>query len=277
MASKTAPIWVGIAAGALVSAACGLVYIAVLREPGSGYYLFATLAFVGGPIVGGTIAARGTPAHRRRAFFTAGGVVFGITFALFVLTYAVLPQYARTSVQLPASCDGLDGSLDPPSDLTYALPGGDTGILIASDAETAVVALVDTQHPPFPSAALIVDRKDNAVIQRMDFGNDVISASIADGIVYIYNDKLGYLLDARTGQSEETFLLMDNYGGLSESDRPFISRASSGHWYMETTAVISSWHTDGTVRSRPHLTFNGIARGCYIDGASGEVTPLDSP
>jgi hypothetical protein len=277
MFSKIAPVGLGIAGGALVSVVCGLVYIAVLREPGSTYYLFARLAFLGGPIVGGIVAARGTQAHRRRAFFMAGGAVFGITFALFVLTYAVLPQFARTSVQLPAACDGLYASFDPPSDLRVALPGGDTGILIASDAETAVVALVDTQHPLFPSAALIVDRKDNAVLQRMDFGNDVISAAIADGIVYIYNDKLGYLLDSHTGQSEETFLLIDNYGGLSESDRPFISRASSGHWYMETTAVISSWHTDGTARSRPHLTFNGIARGCYIDGVTGEVTQLDSP
>jgi hypothetical protein len=81
-------------------------------------------------------------------------------------------------------------------------------------------------------------------------------------------------MDARTGEFEETFLLIDNYGGLSESDRAIISRGSSGHWYMETTAVISSWNIDGTVRSRSHLTFNGIARGCFISGDTHEVIRL---
>ena len=69
-------------------------------------------------------------------------------------------------------------------------------------------------------------------------------------------------------------LLIDNYGGLSETDRPVISHASSGNWYFETTAVVSSWNTDGTVKSRPHLKMNGIARGCYVSGATDEVVSL---
>jgi hypothetical protein len=108
----------------------------------------------------------------------------------------------------------------------------------------------------------------------MSFGDDTVSAAVDDGIVYIYNDKLGYLLDARTGEFVETILLIDNYGGLSESDLPVISRASTGHWYMETSAVISSWGTDGTVKSRPQLTFYGIARGCFIFGDTHEVSEL---
>jgi hypothetical protein len=109
----------------------------------------------------------------------------------------------------------------------------------------------------------------------MPFENDIISAAMADGTLTIYNDKLGFLIDAHTGKPEEHFLLIDNYGGLSESDRPIISRASDGHWYMETTAVISSWNVDGTVASRQHLTFNGIARGCFIFGESQDVADLN--
>jgi hypothetical protein len=99
-------------------------------------------------------------------------------------------------------------------------------------------------------------------------------ASIDDGILYLYNDKLGYPIDERTGEFEHNILLIDNYGGLSGSDRPLLPNDSSGNWYFETSAVVSSWNTNGTVRSRPHLTMNGIARGCYVSGATGQVIPL---
>jgi hypothetical protein len=145
---------------------------------------------------------------------------------------------------------------------------------MASDSESAVVAMIDGDQPSFPGTLFLVNKKSNKVLQRMQFGNDILSAAIADGIVYIYNDKLGYLIDAHTGEFQETILIIDNYGGLTQTDRPFISRASDGHWYMETTAVISSWNIDGTVKSRPHLTFNGIALGCFISGNTGEVMRL---
>jgi hypothetical protein len=154
------------------------------------------------------------------------------------------------------------------------VPGVGTGILIASDARSAVVAMIDPTQPSSPGAVFLVNKRDNKVIRGMGFGNDVISAAIDGDIVYIFNDKLGYLLNARTGEFEETFLIIDNYGGLTESDRPFISRASDGHWYLETAGVISSWSIDGTVKSRPDLIFSGIARGCFISGETDEVTQL---
>ena len=268
------PVRLGISVGTLVSIVFGLVYLAILREPGSAFYLFGGLAFLGGSLIGGIVAARNAQEHQSRACVTSGCAVFGIVFILFAFTYVVLPQFARTNVQLPAFCDGYDGSLNPPTDLAYTLPDTSTGILLASDTQSAVVVTVDSGQPPFPSTLYLINKSDDRITQRLSFNNDVISATIEDSVLYIYNDKLGYLLDARTGEFEEDFLLIDNYGGLSESDRPIISRASDGHWYLETTAVISSWEIDGTVRSRPYLTFNGIARGCYISGDTGEVTQL---
>ena len=192
----------------------------------------------------------------------------------FIYTYVILPQFARRNVQLPAFCDGWNGSFNPPAELAYGLPGLGTGVLLASGSESAVVVLVNPDEPPYPSDVYLIDRGNDKVVLGIRFNNDVVSATIEQGTLYLYNDKLGYLLDARTGEMEQDFLLIDNYGGLSETDRPIISRASSGHWYMETTAVISSWNIDGTVRSRPNMTLNGIARGCFIDGDTHAVTPL---
>jgi hypothetical protein len=120
----------------------------------------------------------------------------------------------------------------------------------------------------------IIDKKSKNILRRMYFPNNIVIATIDDSVVYLYNDKLGYFIDASTGAFSENILLIDNYGGLSESDRPFISRPSDGHWYLETTAVISSWSLDGTVRSRPHLTMNGIAFNCFVNGETGEILEI---
>jgi hypothetical protein len=268
------PTKLGIAIGALLSALSYFVYIVLLREPGSLFYGFAALAFVGCPLIAGIIALHNTQKRKLKRFFASSGLVFGITLLLFIGTYVVLPQFDRTSVQLPASCDGFDGVLDLPPQLAYSLPDGKGGISLAESADSLLAATVDGDRPPFAGTAYLIRKSDNAILQGLRFNNDIVIASIDTGTVYLYNDKLGYLIDERTGEFEENILLIDNYGGLSETDRPIISRASSGNWYFETSAVVSSWNTNGMVKSRPHLTMNGIARGCYVSGATGEVTPL---
>jgi hypothetical protein len=212
--------------------------------------------------------------HRLRTLLLAAATVFAIVLMLFIVTYVIAPQFSRTSVRLPASCDGFDGQFSPPSHLAYTVPDAGPGILLANDERSAVVAVIDYRSPPFPTTVFLVNRSDGGILRRMGFDNDVVSGTIVGGIAYLFNDKLGYLINAHTGEFEQRILVIDNYGGLSETDRPIISRGSDGHWYMETTAVISSWHVDGTVRSRPSLTFNAIARGCYISGDTNEVTRL---
>ena len=268
------PIRIGIGIGLIVSLASGLAYIEVLHEPGSAFYPFAAVVFVGGPAIGGILAALTAQEGKVRAFLGSGTIVFGGALALFIVTYVVLPQSLRANVQLPGFCDGFDGRLDLPSNFSYPLPDGNTGILLTENAESAVAATIDGDGAPLSSTMYLIRKSDNMILRRMRFDNDVITASIDEGTVYIFNDKLGYLIDEHSGELEENLLLIDNYGGLTETDRPFISRASSGNWYLETTGVVSSWNIDGTVKSRPHLTFSGIARGCYVSGASGEVVQL---
>ncbi len=161
---------------------------------------------MGGPLIGGTVATLKTQDHRRSAFFTSGSVIFGMVLMLFIMTYVVQPQFERTSVQLPASCDGFNTSFNPPAQLAYTLPNVGTGVLITSDSQSAVVAMIDYNHPPFASTVFLVNKADNKIIQTMKFNNDVISATIEDGILYIYNDKLGELIDAHTGEPEKNFL-----------------------------------------------------------------------
>jgi hypothetical protein len=264
----------GISIGTFLSAASYFVYIVLLHEPGSAFYGFAALVFLGCPLVTGITAIAKGPRRRPARFLASSGLAFGVTLLLFILTYAVLPQFDRANVQLPASCNGFDGVFNMPSRLTYSLPDGKDGVLLAESVESVVAATIDGARSPFASTAYLVRKRDNGVLARMPLNNDVVMAAIHTGTVYVYNDKLGYLIDERAGEREDNILLIDNYGGLTQTDRPIIGHASSGNWYVETTAVVSSWKSDGTVKSRPHLQMNGIARGCYVSGATGEVIPI---
>jgi hypothetical protein len=189
--------------GVLFSGIAGIVYLILLHEPGPMFYPFAALVFLGGPLLAGATGAAEPSGHKYRAFLIAGGAVFAAALVLFFLTYAVLPQFDRTSVQLPESCNGFNSSPHPVSALTYELPGTETGVLIADNEETAVVAMIDYTRQPYSSIVSIVNRSDNRILRRMDFADDTIIATIDSGIVYLYHDKQGYFIDARTGAPEK--------------------------------------------------------------------------
>ena len=264
----------GIIFGTLFSVIAGIVYIILLHEPGPLFYPFAALVFLGGPLIAGTAAAARSPGKKYQAFLISGGAVFVAALLLFFMSYAVLPHFDRTSVQLPDYCTGFSGNPHPAPELAYEIPGTGTGVLLAGNEQTAVVVMIDYTKAPYPSTVYVVNRSDTRILWRMDFADDTIIATIDSGMVYLYHDKIGYLINARTGAPEKTFLKIDNYGGLSGSDRPVLAGASEGRKYLETSAVISSWSTDGTVRSRSRLTMNGIAYNCFVNGETREIVEI---
>lgn len=226
------------------------------------------------PLIAGATGAAGSPGDKYHVFLISGGAVFAAALLLFFIIYAVLPHFDRTSVQLPESCSDMSSSTRLSFAPAYDLPGMGTGLLIAGNEQTAVVAMIDSTKASYPTTVYIVNRSDNRTLRRMQFADDILIATIDSGVVYLYNDKLGYLINARTGVSEETFLIIDNYGGLSASDRPVLANAPKGRRYLETSAVISSWSTDGTVISRSRLTLNGIAYNCFVNGETGEIVEI---
>jgi len=275
---QTVPRVKSILSGLLFSVLAGTVYLVFLHEPGHLFYPFAVLVFLCGPFIAGITGIALLPGHTRSAFLIAAAAVFATAFALFILTYAVMPHFDRTSVFLPESCTGFSGTSPAAAALVYDLPGTGTGVLVAGSEETAVVAMIDRTRMPYPGTVYIVNRTNNRTnnrtLRRMDFPDDTIIATVDSGIVYLYNDKLGYILDARTGGPVGKFLVIDNYGGLNADDRPILTDASKKRGYLETSAVISSWNNDGTVRSRPRLVMNAIAYNCFVNGTTGEIARI---
>ena len=156
--------------------------------------------------------------------------------------------------------------------LAYTLPDGKAGILLAESPEFAVLVTIDGDSPPFASTLYLVHKGDNAIYAQLSFNNDVVMAGTDAGILQIYNDKLGYLIDEHTSESSEEHIAHRQLRWAFRNRQAYHrARLLGGNFYSETTAVISSWSTDGSVKSRPHLKLNGIARGCYVSGTTYEV------
>src|SRR5579859_5879904 len=93
----------GLCLGAVLMLVAGAAYLALLREPRVWFYAFAALVFVASPLIGAVTAVVATHTKRLRNFLAAGSAHIGLALLLFVVAYAVYPEYQRTSVQLPAS------------------------------------------------------------------------------------------------------------------------------------------------------------------------------
>ena len=239
----------------------GLVYLTLFHATGSLFYGFALLCFLAGTFLAGFIAGKKSDTNKTSAFLIAGGTVFGISMVLFILTYAFMIILLITTVQLPASCDSTYHSASLPAALRYSLPRGAEGIVISEDAGTLVVARIDYERSPHPSTVFLINRSNGTILWSGSLPIDNIAAAMDDDTAYIFYEGLGDFIDKRTGMRHDRFLSMDNYGMNTNGN-------------FQTTGIISFWKRDGTVKSLPRLTFNGIVRGCYIRGDTGEITRL---
>jgi hypothetical protein len=80
-------------------------------------------------------------------------------------------------------------------------------------------------------------------------------ATVSDGVVYLFNDKLGYVFRGATGEPLRSLFESDNYRGLY---------TSGGTWYLQMDAEITAVGLDGSILTHRELHFAGIAYGCFI-------------
>ena len=246
----------GIIIGIIFSVIVDLSYILLFHERGSEFYLFASLALLGGPLIGGIISALIAKENKLKALLISFSVVFIILIILTVLSYVILPLFFYDSVQIPASCiDNASSGSHLPSYLNYMMPGIGNGTLITSDDNSAVVAMTDYDHLPFKSTVYLINKSNNKIIRSLYFNNDIIAAVIDDGTLYIYNDKILYSIDTDTGEYVKNMFTIDNYRGIYKS---------GNNTYMQTTAEISALGTGGSVLSHRQLNLRCIAYGCFV-------------
>ncbi len=256
---KILPIILGITIGVIFYVVLDFMFVFIFHESSSEFYLFAALALLGGPLIGGFISALKSKKNKLIALLISGVAVFVILLILSVFSYIVLPVFSYDGVQIPASCINASNSGSHlPSYLNYTVPGMGTGTLITSDKKSAVVAITDYDHLPFDSTVFLINKSSNKIIQSLQFNNDIIGAAIDDGVLYIFNDKIGYIIDTDDGEFVKKIFSIDNYRGIY---------ISNNNTYMQTTLEISVLNNDGSVLSHRQMNMSCIAYGCLISSS----------
>lgn len=252
---------IGVLVGLGLSILAGFVYLRVLSAPNSQFYIFAALAFLVGPAVAGSVDALTNPMRRVGIFLTSSGVALGGVFILFLLVYVISIRFFTTGLTLPTYCDGTYTQAHLSPNLAYPLPNNEKGILINADETVAVVASIDYAQPTHALTLFIINKATGALLGDLHIPEDNIAVAIDADTIYPISDGLGLLINKFTGERQDTFLTIDAVGRNNEG-------------YFETSGIVSSWHRNGSVKSLPYLSYNGIVRGCFISADTQTIIKL---
>ncbi len=186
---------------------------------------------------------------RRAALFGAAALVVLVAPIVALAVLALVSPYASTAI--PASCSAAAPRM--PADRNVTVPGAGVGTLLASGADANVIVVTDPGQTP-SLTAYIVDTRTGQVVERIGIASGAVVATIRDGVVYLFDDKIGYMIDASTGERVHRLIETDNYRGLYSS--------GAGR-YLQMDAEIATVF-GRSLFSYQHLDFAGIASGCYF-------------
>lgn len=190
---------------------------------------------------------------KKYTLFLGATIIIFILLVFFISSYMVSPLFSSSSVPVPVSCTGTISQL--PSSLDYIVPDIGTGTLLTSDTTSAVVAMVDYGKSPLTSTVFLIRKIDNKILQTFRFNNDIVDAGIYDGTLYLFNDKIGYILDTSTGDYINHIFTIDNYRGLYTINNT---------QYLQTDLEISELRSNGSIVSHRRVDMKSIALGCLI-------------
>ncbi|HEX4206859.1 MAG TPA: hypothetical protein VHZ51_22185 [Ktedonobacteraceae bacterium] len=177
--------------------------------------------------------------------------------ALFIILlsyFVVQPVLAPfDSVQVPPNCTTSLSHL--PESRDYIIAGDGRGTLLAENTSTAVVVAADYGKAPFIAYVHVIDKASERIIQTFDFHNDIVDAGFDGDTLYLFNDKLGYFVDTKSGALLHNIIETDNYRGLFESNGNRFVQSD-----ITVSAITSTWH----LIVRHHFHMSSIAYGCYL-------------
>jgi hypothetical protein len=188
---------------------------------------------------------------RRVAWFVGAVLVAVLAPLVAVTAFGLLAPFADAPI--PTNCTGAVSLLPPGRELT--VPGIGTGIRLVQKGDSAVVVVPSGDRIPAGGTAYIVDTRTGRVILNVRIASSAVAAAIDGDAVYLFDDKLGYLVHASDGSKLSRFIESDNYRGLMTS--------GSGR-FIQTDAWVWILGGDGGPLSIRHIGFTSIVDGCLI-------------
>ncbi len=180
---------------------------------------------------------------RRPIWLVAGAVGF-VLLALGLLTVTTLlaPYSSR-----PIPTDCTSGSTYISADRIVQVSGIGAAWLVAADSDAEVVFGSGT--------AYLLKLPGRSILWQQSFASGEISAALQSGTAYVFDDKIGYFLNATTGEVQRHIVESDNYRGL------FTSGSARR---VQTDMVYSALGPGASLTLHLNLDFAVIADGCVI-------------
>lgn len=189
----------------------------------------------------------------RKRILLSGTAILAL-FSILLGYFVVQPVLAHfDSMQVPSYCNTSVSHL--PRSRDYIIPGEGRGTLLAENTSTAVVVATDYGKAPFLTHAYVIDKASERILQTFDFQDDNVDAGFDGDTLYLFNDNIGYFVDAKSGIRLHNIVLIDNYRALFESN---------GNRFVQSditiSGITSTWH----LIVRHHFHMSGVAYGCYF-------------
>ena len=104
-----------------------------------------------------------------------------------------------------------------------------------------------------PLAAHLIDRSTLQVLWETPLASDAVVAAFDDGLVFVWDDKIGYAIDAGTGDPLGALVRSDNYRGI-------FMIGDSRH--LQLDAEVTSIGLGGSIFSHHAFDLAGVVDGC---------------
>ena len=195
--------------------------------------------------------------HRRRSVartalrVTIALVSAGLVVIIALGAYAVLSPFS--GVPVPVACDGGTTGAEA---RRIAVPGVGEGTVIAGNEDAAVVAVAAPDGRTTGGSVHLVAGGD--VVFSLPIASRAVAAGIGDGLAFVFDDKIGYILGARTGQPVPRLFTVDNYRGLY---------MAGGLEHVQTTIEIAVLGAAGRPLEVYTLPFGAMVDGCLVASA----------
>jgi hypothetical protein len=184
---------------------------------------------------------------------TAALLAVGLAVIVSVAAYAVLTPFS--GVPVPAACPGGTAGPQPHR---VAVPGHGEATVIAGDRDASVVVVAAPDGRTAGGSVHLVAGGDT--VFSLPLASRAVAAGVGDGLAFVFDDKIGYVLAAATGEPVARLLTVDNYRGLYIAD---------GLEHIQTSldiAILGAADRPLAVRSLP---FGAIVDGCLVASAVG--------
>ncbi len=107
-------------------------------------------------------------------------------------------------------------------------------------------------------AARSISSRASDVVFSVPVASRAVAAGILNGRAYVFDDKIGYFLDAATGRPVPRTFTVDNYRGLYMAD---------GVEHVQTTFEVAFVGSPGPPFQAVGMPFGAVVDGCLVASA----------